>query len=415
MPATAEPPSTPAQKPAAPIPAPPAPKPASPDPAPKPKADAPKPKSFDPLPDLPNEENEFFQAAQRLIGKKPPETPKVEPPKPEEAKTPEPEKKPEVKPPEAKAEAPEAKTEGGRLRQELEKAKKEVEESNRRYAELEAKAKDAKPAEEVTSLTKQLADLQKQLEDARSEIGMLNEGETPDFKKKHQEPFNAAYSEAMEFLAQLRVADGQGGQRAGNSNDLALLYNLPFSEARAKAQEIFGDDAQYVMGHYQELHKLNRQMTKAKEQLKSDWKANIEKRQAEQTQQREAWNAGYAKAKEGLTKKHPEWFGDDGTDPDLTKAMDEGKRLWAQQPKSFTEAVSKSAAIELAMTAHPRLVYQLSKANAEIESLNAKLKEFGDSEPGGTKRKTEPLDTSRKPKTAAERDAELREMLNNAR
>lgn len=409
MPAIAEPPAAP-QKPAAPIP--PAPKPSTPEP--KPKADAPKPPSGDPLPDLPREENEFFQAFERDRQSKKPAGTKAEPDKPDATKAPEPEKKPEVKPPEAKTEVP-GKESGGQLRERLEKALKDVEESNKRYAELESKTKDAKPAEEVTTLTKQLADLQKQLEEARSEIGMLNEGETPDFKKKHQEPFNNAYKEAVTFLADLRVDDGKGGVRPGSSNDLALLYNLPFSEARAKAQEIFGEDAQYVMGHYIELHKLNRQMTQAKEQLKSDWKSNVEKRQAEQVQQREAWNAGYAKAKEGLTKKHPEWFGDDGSDPDVTKALSEGKRLWEQQPKSFTEAVAKSAAIELAMTAHPRLVYQLGKAKAEIETLTSKLKEFEGSEPGTAKRKTEQLDTTRRPKTQAERDQELRDMLNNAR
>jgi hypothetical protein len=61
------------------------------------------------------------------------------------------------------------------------------------------------------------------------------------------------------------------------------------------------------------------------------------------------------------------------------------------------------------------LVYQLSKAKSENEALSAKLKQYEDSEPGGTKRKTESVDTSKKPRTSAEKEAELREMLNSAR
>jgi hypothetical protein len=419
MPAIADPPAAPATLAPKPVsPAPSAPRTPTPAPAPKPKADAePKPKSFDPTPDVPDSDNEFFQAAQKLgIGKKPAE-PKADEPAPDAVKPPEPDKKAEVKPPEAKADPSKPESDNPKdLRFKLSAAHKELEEHKKRLAEYETKSKETKPPEEVSALSKQLSEVQKQLEDARNEIGMITEGKTPEFKKKHQEPFNAAYGRALKSLSQLKVDDGKGGVRPGNSDDLGAIFRLPLGDAIDAANDLFGaNKAQAVMQHYFELHKLNDEMSAAEQELKANWQSNQEKRQAEATQQREAVNAGYLKAKEGLTQKHPEWFGDDGSDPEVTKALSEGKRLWSQQPKTFQEHVTKAAAVELAMTAHPRLVYQLGKAKDEIASLTEKLKEFQGSEPSSTKRKTEAIDTSRKPKSAGERDQELRDLLANAR
>lgn len=368
------------------------------DPSPKPKVETPSPKdkptSVDPQPDVPNDKNPFFEMEARFglnddpVAKKPEgetEESDTEPDEPED-KSDKAKKPAETTDKDKRTIKPK---EGGQLRTKLEATIKELEAERKAKADLEERLKTAKPAEEVTSLSERLAAVEKEREAIQAELMMHKQEVTPEFKQKYEEPFNQEAKRAAARVSQLLVTNADGTTRAGSwEHDFAAIYNLPYAEAADKAEALFGKHASRVMMDYDRLHNLDETYKEALANEKQRWKQTAAERQANEAKNREAFNSAYAAAKEGFLKRFPERFGEDPNDPQVAKELEKGRTMFAQQPKTFQEAVTKQAAMELAVTAHPKLVYQLEKTKKERDALAAKLKEYEKSEPGDTTRKT---------------------------
>lgn len=375
------------------------------------------PASVDPTPEIPDDQNPFFAIEKKMgMADDEPEQPST----PEEIT--EPEDKLEEKAPEPNKEQDEAKpkdndkdartikpkTEGGKLREERDRIAKELEEVRKSKEELEAKLANPEKAEEVTKLTERLAAIEKERDDARSEVMMLKQEVSPEFKKQYEEPFNREANRAAVALKQLLVTSEDGTTRPGNwETDFTAIYNLPYAEAADKAEALFGKHASRVMKYYDTLHDLDDNYKEALTREKATWKETAAKKTAEETKQREAFTAAFAKAKEALTKKYSDRFADDPNDAEATKWLAEGRKMLEKPATTFQEHVAKAAAMELAVVAHPRLVYTISKLTKERDAALAKLKEYEASEPGPTTRKTPTPETGE-----ADEMSELRNLLN---
>lgn len=368
---------------------------ASPNPAPKPSP------SPEPPTETGDEGNPFFEVEDRLGMAPPKDAPKpsdlAQDSEEHEEGTEQPEKKEDAKKPDPKANGRDdkaklkPKSEGGQLREKLETATREVESYKKRISELEARVADTKPSEEVQAVTKRLAEIEKQRDEALSEVAMYKQEATPEFKKQWEEPFNREYKRALGLVKQLPVADPNGQQRAGTEQDLAGIYHLPFAEANAKARELFGDFATNIMTHYTNLHGLNSDYQEALDGERKRWKETSAQRIAEEAKRREGWVAAVTTAKEQLEKnpKFSAHFAYDENDADAKGLVEKGRRLWATIPQEPEKQAMRMASIELAVTHYPRVVSERNKLRAERDSLAAKLKEYEDSEPGTTKRKSQ--------------------------
>ncbi len=103
----------------------------------------------------------------------------------------------------------------------------------------------------------------------------------PDFKKNFVQPYTEACNYGKTIIDSLEVvekdADGiETGRRLANwEKDFAPIYGLPRPAARAKAKEMFGEDAASVMQQYDEIHRL----ALKKDQALNEWQTGANDRE----------------------------------------------------------------------------------------------------------------------------------------
>jgi len=100
---------------------------------------------------------------------------------------------------------------------------------------------------------KGLADRNKVLED---EIRFVNYEQSSEFKSKYQDPYEKAFNNALEEMSELVVVDqNTGARRQVNAQDIVALCQLPLQDARALANDLYGDFADDMMAHRAEIKK----------------------------------------------------------------------------------------------------------------------------------------------------------------
>ena len=93
----------------------------------------------------------------------------------------------------------------------------------------------------------------KQLEE---HMAFADYSQTEEFKQKYVEPYTKAWGVAMAELKDIKVDDGQGGQRDVSPQDLLTIVNAPLAKARQLADEFFGPFANDIMVHRNEIRGL---------------------------------------------------------------------------------------------------------------------------------------------------------------
>lgn len=268
----------------------------------------------------------------------------------------------------------------------------------RRIAEAEAKGKD------TTVLSQRLADLEKELNDTRGALRAAKQEMSPEFVAKYDKPYKNAAEYAKSIVDQLQVGkmvakengDGtstnvwQADRQASWDRDFPQIYSLPLPQARARAKELFGEDAPTVMELYANLHRLNHERSNALEDEKATWAKKAEEESAREVQQKQATQAMQEKVRTDIANKYPDWFKDTPGDDEGNRFLQQGAALVNAQPKTFEDYVIHKTQVELRAAGFPRAIYRLNKANERIAELEAKLKEDKEAAPGDTKRPTAP-------------------------
>jgi hypothetical protein len=297
---------------------------------------------------------------------------------------------PEAPKPDAAKEAKTAVSAPKALRMALDKAESELKTHQAKVADLEAKYKAAEEkGKSTTLLAERLAAAEKERDDARASLRAAKQETSPEFHEKYVKPFEEAADMAREEIGQLNIINPETEEpfrKADWSKDFASLYQLERPEARVMAERMFGKEADLVMSHYTELHRLDRVRGRALEAEKASWAERTKADQAAQVRNREGWNAGIKEATDYLVKAYPQFFAEDPKDPDGSALIKEGMEFVNSKPTTFKEAVIHRAAMQMYAAAHPRLkasVERLSKENAELKKTIEELKGAG---PGTTKR-----------------------------
>jgi len=306
----------------------------------------------------------------------------------------EPEKKPEPKPVEApKGEVtpeppkPVVPDPGPKqLRQQYEKTAAELKAKSEQVSALEKRIADAESkGKDSTALAERLATREKEYESLQAEVRALKQEASPEFKVKYDKPFNTAAAYAKRDVEQLLVANEDGTNRTATWNDFSRLYQLPKGKAIQEANQLFGDTAPIVIQHLTELQRLDYQRAVALEEEKAGWKERETKTQAEQAQQREAFEAASTKVRQDYIEKHPEWYGEDPEDKEGNELLKEGFSMLEKKPKTLRESVMLYERNKLNAAAFPRMAARFERVKAELEEAKATIEELKKSGPGGSK------------------------------
>lgn len=280
------------------------------------------------------------------------------------------------------------------LRTAYESVKKERDELKPKVQTLEARIKElegAQPAD-LKPLSEKITRLEARNTELESEIRFVNFTKSKEYVDNFQKPYEEAWGRALEDLGEMTVDLGDGQTRKAEPNDLVTLSNMPLNEALKFAKEMFGDAAEYAMGHRRTIRELYAKMSAAVENAKKSAgereKVTAAEHAASMAKRREAWQ----KSNDDLVKKYPNVFGPIEGDSEgnalLERGLVEADSLFSPGsvpqevlPKTPEEAARRHARMRFKIANHDRLLHRLKAVRAELKEAQAKLKEFEDSAP----------------------------------
>lgn len=320
----------------------------------------------------------------------PPETKPAET-KPEDAPAPESKAAPEAAPEEAKGKT---KTNPWKL---VEQYKSKLSEAEKQIAE----AKTASIAEqERKSLNERIEKAEAKLKEYDQEFQFQNFTKSDEFKKKYEEPFNAAWQKAMDDVRDLTITDPSTGEtRNVTLNDMIEFVNIKsLTKARDVADTVFGKFADDVMAHRKEIKGLFEKQAAAIEEAKTkaaEWnKQRQEQLEKTTAELREFTKKTWQEANEAALKDehYGKYFqpveGDEDWNQRLAKGTELVDRAFSENPadprltpEQRALVIKRHAAVRNRARAFGPIRYKLEKAESRIAELEKELAQFKETTP----------------------------------
>jgi hypothetical protein len=263
--------------------------------------------------------------------------------------------------------------------------------------ELESLKTGGKPIQddERKTYSQEIEKLKSQLEEVNTSLKSVAYEQSTEYKEKYEQPFVDAWNEGVQMVSELNVQDQDGNARKGTPDDFAAIMRIPDNEQAATlAQELFGQNAFYVLAQRRDIQKLHFQRVKAIEQFRSTLSerekalAEQNKKQAEEREQHRMQAVTlFKKYNAEATEKYPQFFapidGDEEGNDLLARGYRDADLAFSGSPDlPLEKRVRLHSAIRNRAAAFSRLVHQLKGKDAEIESLKAELEEIRGSTPG---------------------------------
>ena len=258
--------------------------------------------------------------------------------------------------------------------------------------ELHREVERMRQSGDTTALMASIQELKKKNEQLTGEISSRDFSKSPDFQTKYEKPFNDAANHGKKIVESLQVTDAEGNARAADwKKDFAPIFSLPRPAARARAKEMFGEDAGDVMAQYDKLHELQ----DSKEQALAEWQTGATERDQQQRAQTLVRQQNISQAFDLVTKNFME------SDPEFQEKPDDAERseLWKKSQSIVDKAYMErdklaphelillDAAIRLRAINEPVLRSRLAKMTEERDELLSRLGEKETSTSGSTRKK----------------------------
>lgn len=267
---------------------------------------------------------------------------------------------------------------------------------------LESKIKslETKPFEQPGDARK-LEALEKQLEEIRgestkykSELVKRDYRESDDYKRNFVERATAIYTEAVNYVSQLQVTDGENS-RPATKQDFDKLRLMPAAMRSRAAREMFGDDAHDVIQFTRDIDSLSRDADAAVRRHSEEYDKSRQDQDMASRKMQQEYDAHYESALEGI-REHPEygkWFKEDEGDPEASEVLKEGfanvnditskfaSRAYAPEEEAAHAAVLRSQA-----AAFPRVVLEVTRLTNENAALKEELGKYRGTDPGNANR-----------------------------
>lgn len=258
-----------------------------------------------------------------------------------------------------------------------------------RIAQIESKANQT-PADD-----KRLEALNKQLEELRGEAGKYQQelikrdySASPEYKRDYIDKANSIYEEAVKFVVQLQVAEGEG-ERVATQADFDELRSLPLG-ARAKlAKQKFGDYATEVLGFTRDIDGIKRDAAAAIARHAENYQKEAANRETMSAKERADYDNFYKTSLDGIQKNetYGKWFSPDEADPEATELLNSGfseiEKVTSELDKlPVDQRAAYSAVFRARAAATPRLILEINRRDSKITELETELAKYRGTDPG---------------------------------
>jgi hypothetical protein len=269
-----------------------------------------------------------------------------------------------------------------------------LEELETKRAEWEAKGKDTE------KLTQRITELESHIAERDKRIYAMNVSEMPEFKDKFVKPFNDQAAYAAEVVAALEVVtstdpetnEPTGVRKADFNNDFVPIYQMAsksLTEARKMAKATFGEDAQTVLNHVQELQRLDRARNVRLKELQDAAQDEQSKEHARKQSEQDFIAKAWRDVNTDIAEKNPEYFQADPKDKERAEIWNKAIQLVDSRHNSkaltLSQQVQLDAQVRHRAAAYAVARYDLNKAKERIAELEGQLAEYKDGGPGATK------------------------------
>jgi len=326
------------------------------------------------------------------------------PAKPEVAKAPEAAKAPEVKPaPTTAPKTPEPEMSEADMEKvikanpkawrvfEASKKKWQTEKSTleQRIQQIEQKATQT-PADDrkLEALNKQLEELRGESTKYKQELVKRDYTASDDYKKNFVEKANSVYAEAVGFVQQLSVTDGDNERKATQA-DFDEIRSLPLGARRKVANDKFGEYAGDVLQFVRDIDTIKRDATLAVQRHAEQSEKEAAEREAMTSKERQEYDGYYKQSLDGVrsNEAYGKWFSPDEADPEATKLLTDGfdeiEKVTSQLDKlPVDQKAAYSAIYRARAAATPRLILEINRRDTKITELEAELAKYRGTDPG---------------------------------
>lgn len=268
-----------------------------------------------------------------------------------------------------------------------------------------SKAASAPLAEgERKSLEERVTKAESRAKELEDHIRFVDYSKSEEFKSKYEQPYVSAWKRAMSDISEITVKDPQTGeQRQADPRDLQVLLNMSLGDARALANDMFGDFANDVMNYRKEIKSLFDAQTLALDEARKNGETRQKELTERTSQQLSAMQAEIKSTWERenqaalANKDHGEFFkpidGNEEVNSRLKKGFEMVDRAFTLNPadpkltpQQRAEVVRLHAAVRNRAAAYGRLVYELRDLRAKLADANKKLDGYQASSPTTTGR-----------------------------
>jgi hypothetical protein len=287
---------------------------------------------------------------------------------------------------------------------------KMVDEYKGKLSKAEARLKELEssilPENDRKAFEERVTKAEARAKELEEKMAFTDYSQTEDFKQKYEAPYTKAWGVAMSELKDIKVDDGQGGQRDVTPQDLLTIVNAPLAKARQIADEFFGPFANDIMVHRNEIRGLFDKQQAALEEAK---KSGLTKKQQE--------TEAHQKANEALTKtisatwqqeneavlkdeKYGALFkpreGDEHWNQRLAKGYELVDKAFSQNPadpkltpEERASVIRRHAAVRNRAAAWGALRGEVESLTTQVKSLNEELAQYKGTEPPGATGRTQ--------------------------
>lgn len=266
-----------------------------------------------------------------------------------------------------------------------------------KIAKLEAKpgttTADAQKIAQFEAQIKQLTTdrerLTKERGDFEGKLASMDYTQSAEYEKKYVQPYEKAYKDGAEFVAQLTVNDGDG-QRAATKADFDMLRKMPIAARMVAARKMFGEYGSDVVSLIREMDRISAAASAEVAERSKNYEN--EKRESASKAEREAaeYQGLYQSALTGLREdeKYGRWFSPDKDDPDFTRILSESEaelngyreKMNGNLPPS--EHAGMAASVFLKAAGFDGAIHRNEKLAAKLKALEDELAKFRKADPG---------------------------------
>ena len=255
--------------------------------------------------------------------------------------------------------------------------------------ELESRASSPQNDQRIEALTKQLDELRGESTKYKQELTKRDYTASEDYDKNFRQKATAVYTEAVQFINQLKVPLADGGERAATQSDFDEIRALPLGARRKAANDKFGDYAPDVLNYCRDIDNIRRDADSAVKLHAEKFEKEASERQTMSAKQQQEYDNFYKSSLEGLktNENYGKWFSESPDDPEaselLKSGFDEIEKVSATINNLPPDQQAAYAAVFKARAAaFPRMMLEYNRASTKVAALEKELAKYRGSAPG---------------------------------